>query len=283
MEPHQHASPAAQSIPSPRATLALLNSGFLSTLQAVRQRYTNYLSGEVCDDISEHDDMFVAGRLDHYMSVGRSAIDLVAAAMVSAQKTRFGSVLDLPCGGGRVTRHLKAFLPEAQLFVGDLNKLKETFVVGTFGATSIDPRADFAVPAGDRFDLIFVGSLVTHVGPNQYERAIRWFIDALAPEGLLIFTTHGRRTVHLFNATFQSGEWQNSFRSYRETGFGYLPYDPAMPPDGAESYGTSLSSPAWIARFVEREPGARLLSIAEGAWANNQDVVVLQKRPIAAG
>jgi SAM-dependent methyltransferase len=269
--------------PSPQATLALLNSRFLSSLQAIRQRYINYLSSEICGDISEHDDMLASGNREHYMAVGRSAIDLIAAAMLAAQKSRFAAVLDLPCGGGRVTRHLKAFLPEAKLYVGDLNKPKEAFVVATFGATPVDPRADFTVPASKQFDLIFVGSLVTHVGPNQYERAIRWFIDALAPDGLLICTTHGRRTVHLFGPTFRSGEWQHGFRSYCDTGFGYLPYDPAMPPDGPQSYGTSLSAPSWVARLVESEPGARLLSLTEGAWANNQDVVVLQKRPIAAG
>ena len=270
-------------IPSPQATLALLNSRFLSAIQAIRQRYINYLSGEICDEISEHDDMFVSGSRDHYMAVGRSAIDLIAAAMLAAQKSRVAAVLDLPCGGGRLTRHLKAFLPEAQLYVGDLNKPKEAFVVATFGATPINPQADFSVPASNRFDLIFVGSLVTHVGPNQYERAIRWFIDALAPDGLLTFTTHGRRTMHLFGPTFHSGEWQQGCRSYADTGFGYLPYDPAMPPDGPESHGTGLSAPSWVARLVESEPGARFVSRGEGAWASNQDVVVLQKRPIAAG
>ncbi|HTV90997.1 MAG TPA: class I SAM-dependent methyltransferase [Stellaceae bacterium] len=263
--------------------MALLNSNFLSTLQSVRQRYIDYLSREVCSDVSEHDDMFVAGGLEHYLSVGRSAIDLIAAAMISVQKTRFAAILDLPCGGGRVTRHLQAFLPDSQLFVGDLNKQKEAFVVAKFAATSINPQADFSVAASNRFDLIFVGSLVTHVGANQYERAIRWFIDALAPDGLLVFTTHGRRTLHLFRATFYSGEWQENMRGYSDSGFAYRPYDPAMPPDGAQSYGTSLSAPSWVARLIESEPGVRILNLSEGAWANNQDVVVLQKRPIVSG
>ena len=274
-----------ESIPLPAAgsVLDLMRSGFLSNLLSLRRRYSTYLATEISKDVSEHDDMLAGGELEHYLSVGQSAIDVVARAMVAAQKDRFSSVLDLPCGGGRVTRHLKAFLPEAKLFVGDLNKQKETFVVAQFGAATIDPQADFSVPSSEHFDLIFVGSLVTHVGPNQYTRAIRWFVDALAPDGLLIFTTHGRRTFHLFNAVFQSEEWREGCRGYNETGFGYHPYEAAMPSDGPTSYGTSLSSPAWVARLVEADPGVRIISLAEGAWANNQDVVVLQKRPIAAG
>jgi SAM-dependent methyltransferase len=269
--------------PSPAAALDLLRSDLLSSLAAIRRRYSAYLASEICLDISEHDDMFVAGKLDHYLSVGRSAIDMLARAMVLAQKERFAAVLDLPCGGGRVTRHLKAFLPEARLFVGDLNKAKEAFVIEKFGAVSINPRADFSEPSREKFDLIFVGSLVTHLGLGQYTRAVRWFIEALAPNGLLVLTTHGRRTFHLFRATFHSPEWQAGLRSYQETGFGYQPYEPGMPMDGPSSYGTSLSLPSWVARLVESEPGARLLSIAEGAWANNQDIVILQKKPIAAG
>ena len=265
------------------AALALLQSDFLSTLTSVERRYVAYLKTEICTDISEHDDMFVPGKWDHYLSVGRSAIDIIAKAMVSVQRDRFSAILDLPCGGGRVTRHLAAFLPDAQLFVGDLNKQKEAFVIEKFGATAIDPQADFSVAPSCQFDLIFVGSLVTHLGQNQYSRAIRWSVDALRPDGLLVFTTHGRRTFNLFKATFHSAEWQDGLRSYRETGFSYQPYDKAMPMDGPASYGTSLSNPSWVARLVENDPGMRILSLAEGAWGNNQDVVVVQKRPIAAG
>ena len=52
-----------------------------------------------------------------------------------------------------------------------------------------------------------------------------------------------------------------------------------MAADGPASYGTSLSAPSWVARLIEADPAVRILSLAEGAWANNQDVVVLQKRP----
>ena len=266
---------------TPRATLSLLQSEFLSTLISLQRRYSAYLTAEICGDISEHDDMFVSGRLDHYLSVGRSAIDIIVQAMVSARRDHFSSVLDLPCGGGRVTRHLKAFLPDAQLFVGDLNKQKEAFVINKFGATTVDPQADFSIAPNRHFDLIFVGSLVTHLGQNQYVRAVRWFADALTPDGLLVFTTHGRRTLHLFHATFHSAEWRDSLLSYLDTGFAYRPYDPAMPIDGPSSYGTSLSAPSWVTRLVENDPGVRILSLGEGTWGNNQDVVVLQKRPIA--
>ncbi|MGH7054698.1 MAG: methyltransferase domain-containing protein [Stellaceae bacterium] len=279
-------------LPIPAAALALLNPDLPSTLSSLQQRYSAYLATEICSEISEHDDMFAEpyvppgsltkprSKMEHYMFAGRSAIELIALAMACTLKERFSSVLDLPCGGGRVTRHLKAFLPDARLFVGDLDKRKERFVTATFGATSVDPGADFGIPEADRFDLIFVGSLLTHFGANQYQRALRWFIDALAPRGLLIFTTHGRRTFHKRSADFQSAEWREGVRGYVETGFGYRPSGPTMPMDGPSSYGTSLSAPHWVARLVESDPEVRLVHLAEGAWADNQDAVVLQKRPL---
>jgi hypothetical protein len=39
------------------------------------------------------------GNLEHYMQVGRGAVDLIVAAMVAANRTSFGRILDLPCGG----------------------------------------------------------------------------------------------------------------------------------------------------------------------------------------
>jgi hypothetical protein len=98
---------------TPYAALSLLESEFLSTLLSLQHRYSKYLTTEICSDISEHDDMFVSGKLVRYLS-GRSAIDIIVQAKLSAKMDHFSSLLDLRCGGGRVTRHLKAFLPDAQ-------------------------------------------------------------------------------------------------------------------------------------------------------------------------
>jgi hypothetical protein len=160
----------------------LMRSGFLSNLLSLRRRSSTYLASDIDKEVSEHDDMLAGGKLDHYLSVGQSAIDVVAK----------------------------------------------------FDTATIDPKADFSGPSPEHFDLIFVGSLVTHVGLNQYTRAIRWFVDALEP-------------------------------------------------GGPTSYGTSRSAPSWVARLIEDDPNVRILSLAGGNWANDQDVVVLQKRPIAAG
>src|ERR1041384_5803387 len=64
----------------------------------IARRYAHYQAAEIPIAISRHDDMYVRGlegNLDHYMQVGRSAVDLIVAAMVAANRTGFGKILDL--------------------------------------------------------------------------------------------------------------------------------------------------------------------------------------------
>src|SRR5262245_25523517 len=81
----------------------------LNTLTAITERLQSYLSAEISKQIGPHVGMFVPGAESHYMRVGRSAIEAIAQIMIATGKTSFGTVLDLPCGGGRVTRHLVKF------------------------------------------------------------------------------------------------------------------------------------------------------------------------------
>ena len=69
----------------------------------------------------------------------------------------FPAILDLPCGGGRVTRHLKAFFPESEIHVGDIDADKLAAVTAQFSVTPFPFPHDFRGEPGRRFDLIFVG------------------------------------------------------------------------------------------------------------------------------
>jgi SAM-dependent methyltransferase len=165
-------------------------------MSQVAERLETYLASEINCDILESDEMFtrgVPGAMEHYFHVGRSAINVIAQAMIVTGRTSFETVLDLPCGGGRVTRHLTEFFPDATLYVADLDKQKEAFVERVFGVTALSVTSDFSVDPEHRFDLIFIGSLLTHLNAAAFERAVEWLIKAVADDGLLVLTTHGRR------------------------------------------------------------------------------------------
>ena len=87
----------------------------LEVTQALSARWTQYRAESVDLTISDRDDMFVAGQLDHYLWAGRLALELISEAMLLSRKTAFRSLLDMPCGYGRVTRHLVKFFPDSHV------------------------------------------------------------------------------------------------------------------------------------------------------------------------
>ena len=259
----------------------LVNPPPSDPISAIATRYERYLRTPIIDAISSHDDMFARTEADamrHYMRVGRSAIQVIASALIAARKTDVATVLDLPCGGGRVTRHLRAFFPEAAIFVSDLNKKKERFVVDKLGATSIKPDPNFADGPARTFDLIFAGSLVTHLDEARFLGAVDWFIRALAPGGLLILTTHGRWHEHLqvnVRQYIDARIWSGASADFAKAGFGYVPYP-------GQDYGLSINKPSWLMRLIEEKPSVRIMSFHEAAWADHQDVMVLQNEWLVA-
>jgi SAM-dependent methyltransferase len=241
---------------------------------AIAAQLADYRRADICRDIAPCEDMLDAGgdaALEHYLSVGRSAIYVIARAMVlSGMTTASRSVLDLPCGGGRVTRHLAAFLPKANLFVGDVNPAKVTAVCRQFDAQPIN-AGDFSGSPARQFDLIWVGSLLTHLDEAAFRRALAWFSAALEPGGTAVITLLGRR--HLRNSQLPNlapERWATMMAGYELTGFGYAPDYP-----GAE-VGMTLSSMSFVTRLFE-DRDVRIIGYHEAGWVNDQDVIVLQR------
>lgn len=248
-------------------------------ISAIAARHERYSRTSITEAISRHDDMYSrreAGAMNHYMHVGRSAIQAIASALIAAEKTDVGAILDLPCGGGRVTRHLRAFFPEAEIYVSDLNKKKERFVVNKLGAISIKSNPDLSGEPERTFDLIFAGSLVTHFDEARFVGAVDWFTRALAPGGILVLTTHGRRHEYTqVNVRQYIGApiWSAASADFANVGFGYVPYP-------GQDYGLSVSKPSWLMRLIEQRPGVRIVAFHEAAWDYHQDVLVLQNRSL---
>ena len=244
-------------------------------LAEIERRYARYQAAELPIAISRHDDMYVRGlegNLDHYLQVGRGAVDLIVAAMVAANRTSFATILDLPCGGGRVTRHLRAMFPDATIFVSELDTRKEDFVVETFNVQRAPANPDFELEPTERYELVFCGSLLTHLDAERTRRAIAWFCRTLAPGGLAVLTTHGRHHDDRQTQMRYVAEerWAPARADYRSTGFGFAPYPTAR-------YGVSVCSAAWLTAFVETLPDVRILMFREAAWDNHQDVIVVQR------
>ena len=124
------------------------------------------------------------------------------------------------------------------------------------------------------FDMIWVGSLFTHVPEARWIQFLDLLASVLAKDGLLVFTVQGRnarrqlaRRELAWNLT--DADIDEIVRGFDETGYGYADWT------GASGYGTSLNRPSWVCARIEERPGLRLVGYRETGWGR-QDVVTVQ-------
>ncbi len=234
------------------------------------------LLGRVSDRIHFNDGMYT-GDGAHYFRVGLSAISCVDEAIRRAGLREVRSVLDLPSGGGRVLRFLVKRFPDAEVTACDLQRDAVDFCARTFGARAFYSVPDFnQLSLGATFDLIWCGSLVTHLNRTDIAALIEFFKRHLSPGALLVFTTMGdyvarRLPTNEFDYGLAEEQIPAVVGEYEQSGFGFAGY-PAGSYDISETCGVTLTSPAWIRARVERAGGLREAYFAARGWDEHQDV-----------
>ena len=226
------------------------------------------------EHIADGDTMFV-GRQKHYRSVGQSAWRCIALALLQAGIDEPRRILDLPCGHGRVMRILRRAFPRAALTGCDIERDGVDFCAQEFGATPVYSQPELAnVTFDEPFDLIWCGSLVTHLDTPGWLSTFQLIARSLQPNGIAIITMHGRWVAYLMeqghNYGLQRDRVDAVLASYRSTGFGYADYE-------SDGYGISLSSPAWVLQELMPWQQLRIVSYSERSWDDHQDVLVVQR------
>ena len=220
--------------------------------------------------ISPNDHMWNTGS-QWYYDVGKSALDCVKSALATAH-VEPASILDLPSGHGRVCRMLRAAFPDALLTVCDLDRDAVDFCAAEFDATPVYSQEDIRRVSLDQlFDLIWCGSLFTHLDREGWSAFLDFFADHLSPDGVLVFTTHGRQPIQwmregFFDYGLSHEEQRALIEGYLKEGFGFVS-------PGNQAFGISLSSMAFVCQHLERCPSVRLIGFHEAGWAGHQDVV----------
>ena len=249
-------------------------------LPSVTERLSRYRESDVDETISPHDNMFEADRREHYFAAGRDAVAVIALAMLKIGTDRFDNVLDLPCGSGRVMRHLARFLPEASMVASDIDPAHVDFCARQFGADPLLSRHDLRQVEPERpIDLLWCGSLLTHFPADRFTAALHQMVGWLAPGGVGVFTLHGRWSLRRQSDTPHRYLDDESFVPIAEgvarDGFGYAEYP-------NHRGGLSVSLPPWVMRTIDVIDDVRLLDYTERGWDNHQDVLTVWKIPIAA-
>jgi len=238
---------------------------------------------DVIETTSPDDWIHIRGG-ETYYTTGRTTIRRVRLAMLQTRKSEVHRILDFGSGYGRILRQFKAAFPDAHLAACDILPEAVDFCSETFGAEPIyaaDDPGETAIEG--QFDLIWLGSLFTHLSAARWKSLLDLLERVLEPEGLLMFTTQGRFirdqiADRAWLDAYVRPIWENwdvredqldrVVADYDETGFGYLEW-------GAldRQYGTSIATPAWVLGRLQTRPGFEILTYWERGWPP-QDLVV---------
>lgn len=266
-----------------------LSSNFGDLLGGVTNILRTYEKHPFSKQMHPEDDMTHLDwdpNFEHYFHAGRTALDIIFQGMIAAETTEHGSVLDMPSGFGRVTRHLTAAFPNSRVYACELYQDRVDFCASAFGVQSLKSKENFDdLHFPEKFDIIWSGSLLTHLPAKLFQKCLNLFSRSLNPNGIAVVTLQGRHSPfiqkhkwkYIDDAAFARAE-----AGFRATGFGYVDYKNRGKFFEQDAFGVTLSAPSYVMRCLEADTSIRIAGFMERRWDDCQDVVVFKKTPIHA-
>jgi SAM-dependent methyltransferase len=227
--------------------------------------------------VSKKDSMVSPGNEQQYFTIGRQALRLLMLASDLCQKPHYPRILDYACGYGRVLRWIKAQYSYADITACDIDPDAVGFCASTFGVRGVVASSEpDATKLEGNYDLIWCGSLLTHLDLNEWQKTLAQLIKWTAECGVLIFSSQGRFLASELargKAEYASNiDAQKLLRSYAQEGFAFEPYFESED----QKYGITVVSPSFLLRTIEKNGDLLLRSYIEQVWGV-QDVVILYK------
>ena len=175
-------------------------------------------------------------------------------------------VLEFASGHGRFTRHLVKAMGAERVVVSDVVPGAVEFSRSTFGVEGfLSASVPEQVQWPQRYDLVFVLSLFSHLPRSTWSRWLKVLYEAVAPGGLLVFSTHGLKAAAFDNVQLDA------------EGFFFAPSSESNAIDVKE-YGTAFTSDAFVLQRIAETLGAdRLVHQVPVHFWNHQDAYVLRR------
>lgn len=213
--------------------------------------------------------------IDAYLNAGFSAIQNIEESLELVDKN-FGDVrncLVLPCGYGRELRFLQMKMPSNKISACDINEEAVRFCNLEFGAKPIISNIDFTkIKFTSKYDLIWVGSLFTHLDTKLFAELYKVLYNVLAVNGVLIFTTHGEYDIDVF-AKYGFPIPENEIQKLKNEGHYFiLNHDSTY-------YGSSIYLKGYVLSETNRlfNDKLKLIQYKCRGWDHHQDVYSFQK------
>ena len=211
-----------------------------------------------------------------YYNLGRYTADLTKTMIEDVQKVyetvkwdwEPRRVLDFAAGYGCTARHMRDVFPDSicatcDIHVDAVNFNKDVLGVESYISSPVPEQLE--VPPQD---VIYAHSFFSHMPETTWARWLKALANALAPRGVLLFTTHG----FVVDQRGLPGLHANA------NGFGFVPDSEQYDLKG-EEYGLTVTYPRWVLPVLASIPELRLSKFHEGLWWASQDAYVCVKEP----
>jgi SAM-dependent methyltransferase len=256
----------------------------VSDLEPAYQRFIDVLLAlrgadpkSFCTEISPADEMFAKAILpnfEHDKSIAHfkfiescGRLFVVYGQLVEQVFGDFAalrSVLDFASGYGRLTRFLVQKLPPDRIWVSDIYADAMSWQAATFGVrTLLSTAAPADFPHQGEHDIVFVGSLFSHLPAGRFQDWLAKLYSLLSPGGVLAFSVHDETYLPSDERMDHGG-----IRYFRFSESGTL---------DADSYGMTYVTEQYVAAAIAKlAPG---VSVAwrrfRKALYENQDMYVV--------
>lgn len=186
----------------------------------------NFDSLKIDRTMAPSDGMVATALEEQYFDLGRRALELIQFSAELCDKPHYPAILDLPCGHGRVLRWLRAHYPYAKITACDLDRDGVDFCARQFGAEPVYSELNLhELPFAAQFDLIWVGSLVTHLNEERWRQTLDCLVKWTKECGVIVFSTQGRTVTSLLargrRNIAENIDKATLLEDFARTGFGY--------------------------------------------------------------
>ena len=229
-----------------------------------------------------------------YNRIGSTACDLIedALALTNRSLSDINSVLDYGSGYGRVIRVLVDRISAEKISVFDVDRNAVEFCAKEFQVNPLYlPKKgcwDFHSVPFQSYDVIWLGSVFTHLSKAYTVETIQLLANIIKPGGVIVFTTHGDKTFLRLSEGYY-GERMQSYapsikNEYTNNGFSFVPYLKSeidvLPFDFVrkDDFGMTWMSRDYVHGLIEDISNNRLreLMYTPLGWDNHQDVYYFQ-------
>lgn len=205
--------------------------------------------------------------LDEYFTTGHEMAQALATK-ANEHSQDIQSVLDFGSGYGRVSRFFPSVFTQAKVWVSEVKQQSLDFQREQFSFNTIDHTEDpSSFNNSKKFDLIFAGSVFTHLPENRFIEWLKILISGLSDNGILIFSCHNLLDLKGPN------KGRFAFIEHSE--------DQVMSEIGdrikdANKYGSSYISHDYLAELIKQQNGKTQEVIRLG-FGGTQDLCVVKK------